>query len=221
MISGIGNASQMSSRLFSALDTKNQGYLEKSDFVSAYSKISGDSGSASSIDDVFSALDGDSDGKVTESEFASTLSKLQEELDGQFNQMRMQGKGGQGMGGMPPPPPQGGAAGLSKDELNSQLQMVGSGDSQSTSLLSKVAENFEAADTDQDGKVSFTEAMAYQQSAEQAASNDATDNAQARNEAISSDSQLMFKIMQLMHAYGSSTGNGDGSAASSLLSVTA
>ena len=225
MISGIGNASQMSSRLFSALDTKNQGYLEKSDFVSAYSKISGDS-SESSVDDVFSALDGDSDGKVTESEFASTLSKLQEELDGQFNQMRMQGKGGQGgpqgMGGMPPPPPpQAGAAGFSKDELNSQLQKVGSSDSESTSLLSKVAENFEEADTDQDGKVSFTEAMAYQQSSEQAASNDATANAQARNEANNSDSQLMFKIMQLMHAYGSSSGNGDGSAASSLLSVTA
>lgn len=235
MIGGIGNASQMSSRLFSALDTKSQGYLEKSDFVSAFSKISNSSNSSSSsstsVDDVFSALDSDSDGKVTESEFASTLSKLQEELDGQFNQMRMQGQGGhggpQGMGGMPPPPPQGNDAGFTKDELSSQLEEIGSSDSQRSSLISKVVDNFEAADTDQDGKVSFSEAMAYDQSTQQTGTSDSSDtssastSAAASSSASNSDAQIMFKIMQLMHAYGNPAHSGENSAVSSLLSVTA
>lgn len=228
MVGGIGSASQMSSRLFSALDTKNQGYLEKSDFASAYSKISGSgsggSAAASSVDDVFSALDSDSDGKVTESEFASTLAKLQEELDGQFNQMRMQGQGGhgglQGMGG-PPPPPQGGDAGFTQDELSGQLEEIGSTDSHRSSLISKVLENFEAADSDQDGKVSFSEAMAYDQATAQNGSSDVSGTSSAKAEASNSDAQVMFKIMQLMHAYGNSTGNGDGSAAFGLLSVSA
>ena len=96
MISGISSSSQLSSKLFSALDTKSQGYLEKSDFVSAFSKIASTSASTSSssasVDDVFSALDGNSDGKVTKDEFASTLAKLQE----QFDSSRMHSGGGHG-----------------------------------------------------------------------------------------------------------------------------
>ena len=89
MIGGIGSSSQMMSQLFSRLDSKSQGYIEKSDLASAFSAISGTSGNASetSVDDVFAALDSDSDGKVAESEFASTLSELQSQLDSQFDQL--------------------------------------------------------------------------------------------------------------------------------------
>ena len=180
MISGIGNASQLSSKLFSALDTKSQGFLEKSDFVSAFSKLSSSTSSSTSdstsVDDIFSALDSDKDGKVTKSEFASTLAKLQEELDSQFNQMRMQGGGGhggpQGMGGPPPPPPAD-DAGFTKDELSSQLEEAG-GDSKRSSLISNIVNNFEAADSDGDGKVSFTEAMAYDKSTQNSTASAAT-----------------------------------------------
>lgn len=86
MVSSLGSTTSIS-QLFAKLDTKSQGYLEKSDLVSAFSKIASDS-TSSTAEDVFAALDSDSDGKVTESEFSTTLSKLQEELDGQFNQMR-------------------------------------------------------------------------------------------------------------------------------------
>lgn len=219
MVSSLGNTTSIS-QLFAKLDTRSLGYLEKSDLVSAFSKIAAD-GSSSTAEDVFAALDSDSDGKVTESEFSTTLTKLQEELDSQFNQMRLQGHGGhgpQGMGGMPPPPPPQDDAGFTKEELSSQLEEIGSSDSERTSFIANVVNNFEAADADGDGKVSFAEAQAYNSSSETAG--DASASAGGTSSA-NSDAQVMFKIMQLMHAYGSFNDNSSDSALSSLLSVSA
>lgn len=221
MVSSINSNSSIS-QLFAKLDTKSQGYLEKSDLLSAFAKISGDS-SSSSADEVFQALDSDSDGKVTESEFSSKLSKLQEELDSQFNQMRMQGHGGhgpQGMGGMPPPPPQD-DAGFTKDELSSQLKEAGSTDSQRSTFISNVVQNFDAADTNGDGKVSFSEAQAYSSSSSSSTDTDTTSTTSNTTTAADSDKQVMFKIMQLMHAYGSFNDNSSNSSLSNLLSVSA
>lgn len=214
MLSGINQASQMASLLFSKLDTKSQGYLEKSDLVSAFSQIQSDT-SSSSADDVFAAFDSDSDGKVTESEFSQTLSKLQEQLDSQFNQMRMEGMNGQapqGMAGMPPPPPENDAR-FTQEELESQLDETGSTDSQRSDFISNIVENFAAADADSDGKVSFAEAQAYNESAGQ-------DSATSSQSANSSDAEIMMQIMKLIHAYGSSEQSED-SSLSSLLSVSA
>lgn len=190
--------SQMASKLFSKLDSSNQGYIEKSDLQSALSQISDSSGSSSSstssasstsssssVDDIFAKLDTDGDGKVTKDEFTSSLKKLSDELDNQFNNMRMNGFGGQqggamsAAGGMPPPPPDGGQrggaggqggsdSGFTKDQLSSQLNEIGSSDSKRASLLSNVVNNFDSADSNGDGKVSFTEAMALQQSLDSA-----------------------------------------------------
>ncbi len=182
MVSGVSNSSSLS-QLFSRLDSKGQGYLEKSDFAAAFSAI-GES-DESTIADVFAVLDGDSDGKVTESEFSSTLSQLQQELDSQFTQMRMQGMAGQGpqgmAGGMPPPPPPN-DEGFTEDELTAQLEEIGDSDSDRASLISDIVANFEAADTDSDGKVSFQEAMAYKN--EQAGETDTTAQAQAAAAAL-------------------------------------
>lgn len=172
-------------------------------------------------EDVFAALDSDSDGKVTESEFSTTLTKLQEELDSQFNQMRLQGHGGhgpQGMGGMPPPPPPQNDAGFTKEELSSQLEEIGSSDSERTSFIANVVNNFEAADADGDGKVSFAEAQAYNSSSETAGNASASAGGTS---SANSDAQVMFKIMQLMHAYGSFNDNSSDSSLSGLLSVSA
>ncbi|MBI2277597.1 MAG: EF-hand domain-containing protein [Dechloromonas sp.] len=224
MVSGINQSSQMASQLFSRLDTKNQGYIEKSDLASAFSSIASQKSDSTSADDVFAALDGDSDGKVTENELSTVLAKLQEQLDSQFNQSRMQGMGGhggaQGMAGMPPPPPPppGGDAGFTKDELSAQLESADSSDTQRTSLLNKVVENFEAADSNSDGKVSFQEAMAYDQSSSSSASSDSASATQST--ADSDEAKIMMKIMQLMHAYGS--GQDDASSGlANLLSVSA
>ena len=225
MVSTISSSTSIS-QLFTKLDTKSQGYLEKSDLISAFANIGGDNNS-SSVDDVFQALDSDSDGKVSESEFTSTLSKLQEELDSQFNQMRMHGQGGhgpQGMGGMPPPPPPQEDSGFTKEELSSQLEEIGSTDSERSSFISNVVNNFEAADADGDGKVTFQEAQAYNSQSDSSTastSDSSTTTTAAASSAANSEAQVMFKIMQLMHAYGGFSDNDSKSALSSLLSVSA
>ena len=219
MLSSINQASQMASQLFSRLDTKSQGFIEKSDLASAFSQISAKAeASTSSVDDVFTALDGNSDGKVTKDEFASVLAQLQEQMDSQ----RMQG-GAHGAGGMPPPPPPGDDAGFTKDELTSQIESADSSDTQRTELLNKIVENFEAADSDGDGKVSFTEAMAYDESTKTATTDSSSTSGSTSSTttaASNNDDQIMFKIMQLMHAY-SSGQDQEQSGLASLLSVSA
>lgn len=223
MVSGINQSSQMASLLFSRLDTKNQGYIEKSDLASAFSNIASQKSDSTSADDVFAALDGDSDGKVTETELSTVLAKLQEQLDSQFNQSRMQGMGGhgggpQGMAGMPPPPPPGDDAGFTKEELTEQLESAESSDSARNSLLSNVVDNFEAADSNSDGKVSFQEAMAYDQSSSNSAGSASASATQST--ADSDEAKIMMKIMQLMHAYGSGQDSAS-SGLANLLSVSA
>ena len=196
MVSSVSNSySSMASLLFQKLDSKSQGYLEKSDLESAFATIS-DNSSGSGIDNLFSALDTDSDGKVSESEFTSTLSQIQEQLDSQFNQMRMQGQGGhggpQGMAGMPPPPPQ--DDGFTKEELQAQLDEMGSSDSQRSSLISKVLDNFDGADTDGDGKVTFKEAMALQNSSSDKTSTSSSGATDATDTTASE--QLAAALMQ-------------------------
>lgn len=226
MLNGINQSSQMASLLFSKLDTKQQGYIEKSDLTSAFSQIAQQGTDSTSVDDVFSALDGDSDGKVTQSEFSTALSQLQQQLDSQFTQNRMQGKGGhggpQGMAGMPPPPPPANDAGFTKDELNQQLSQADGNDTQGNSLISNIVNNFAAADTNSDGKVSFQEAMAYDQSSQASTTTDSTSTTASTTANIkaSDEAQIMRKIMQLMHAYGS-VQNQETSALASQLSVSA
>lgn len=238
MISGIGQSSaHLASQIFSRLDTRQQGYIEKADLATAFSQIgdSGSSGSSSSgIDEVFTALDGDSDGKVTENELSSALGKLKEELDSQFSQMRMQGMPGQGPqgmgGGMPPPPPSGSReeesdSGFTVDELSSQLEEIGSSDSQRSSLIASIVDNFDAADSDGDGKVNRSEAMSYGESLRQTSTGGSTDSSSSSQDSGSSDSSsntaVMKKIMQLIHAYGQGGQEQSSSELLSRLSVSA
>lgn len=200
MMGSIGSsmASSWASNLFTQLDTKNQGYIEQSDLASAFSKISD---SSVDVEAVFNQLDGDSDGKVTQDEMTSALQQVAEELDSQFNNMRMQGGmgGPGGMNGMPPPPPPGDDAGFTEEELTSQLEEIGDTDSKRSELISSVLENFDAADTDGDGRVTFKEAMALDQSSGSTGNSTATDS--GTSSTASTDSDVMKQIMQLMQAY--------------------
>ena len=223
--------------LFSRLDTSGQGYIEKSDLQSALDKISSGkstSGTSSDASELFSALDTDADGKVTKEEFTDTLQKLHDTLEQQFQSSRMQTatQGGQsggvggtnGMGGMPPPPPQGNDQGFTKDQLSSQLQEAGSsGDSDRSTLISSIVQNFDAADTNGDGKVTAQEAMAYRQSTETSGSASGTSGSGSGDGAGTaaggnSDAKAMMQIMKLMHAY---MANNDTGALQSSLSVSA
>lgn len=124
------DATQMASDLFSKLDTQNKGYVEKSDLTSALSQLKAqgtESTESSTADQLFTKLDGDGDGKITEDEMKSGLKQLADELDSQFNQMRMQGGMGKmgGMNGMPPPPPPENSQGSSQDQSSSQVTETG------------------------------------------------------------------------------------------------
>lgn len=146
-ISSVGSTSWVNS-LFTKIDTKNQGYIDKSELQTALSQISSDD---TSVDQVFSKLDADSDGKISESELSDGLQKLSDELNNQFNQSRLITASED-------------ETGFSQAELTSMIEEIGDTDAKRTSLMQSIVDNFEAADTNGDGKVSNTEAMAYDQS---------------------------------------------------------
>jgi len=184
------DSSKMVDNLFAKLDTKGQGYIEKSDFQGAFDKVSSKTASA---DDVFKALDGNDDGKITKQEMSDSVTKLADQLVSQLQSMRMSGKG-VGMEG----------AGISKSDINSML------DSGTSQKLNGLVQNFDAADTNQDGTISAQELMTYQASSSTASS---TSGAQ------SEDAQVMARIMDLMATYGASSQ--DGQTSGSTLSTAA
>lgn len=224
MMNGISSAgwmqrpdpSQMANRMFSKLDSENKGYLEASDLQSAFSTI-GSTDEDGTTAELFKKLDGDGDGKVTESEFGEGFQKLAEQLDSQFHSMRMQG-GSMGMmggmGAMPPPPPVGQDQGFTEEELQAQLNQAEETDSQRTTLLTKLVNNFDEADSDGDGKVSFAEAMAYD-------NEPSTTQTSASQSSASDDGKLFAQLMKLIQAYGGPANGDNSSLNSSLLSVTA
>jgi Ca2+-binding EF-hand superfamily protein len=200
------DSSKLAEDLFSQIDSTGKGYIEKSDLESAFKQVS--SSSSSSADELFTSLDSNGDGKVTKEEMSSSLKSLMDSLDSQFQSMRMSdAMGAAGANGsMPPPPPPGNDAGFTKEELQSQLNEIGSGDSKRSGLISKVIENFDKADSNGDGKVSFKEAMAYDQSSTSSSSSTASSSdsstASSASTASTSEAQLMLQIMKLAQAYG-------------------
>ena len=164
---------------------------------------------------IFTQLDGDGDGKVTQDEMATSISKLAESLDNQFNQSRVQG----GMPPPPPPPPSGGNdESLTKDELSSKLSETSSSDSAQSALMTKVFENFEAADTNQDGEVSLQEAMAYDQANPSSTSTSTDTSTTSVASSDKTDAQVFRQIMELLHSYGNAEQSGQ-NALSSLVST--
>lgn len=201
------SAEEMASDLFSKLDSSGKGYIQESDLESALSAIIGSSSSSStdstgtaSASEIFSQLDSDGDGKVTEVEMTSGFQKLAEALDSQFEQSRMQGA-------MPPPPQN--DAGFTKDELTEQLSEIGSSDSERSSFISNVVENFDAADTNSDGKVTFQEAMAYNESSSSSSSASSSSSSSSTSSSSSStssqvtDAQVFRQLMDLLRTYDS------------------
>lgn len=214
---------EMADNLFSKLDTSGQGFIQKSDLQSAFAQISSSSqasDSSTSVDELFSQLDTDSDGKVTKQEFSDTLQKLSEQLEQQFQSSRMQGA--MQAGGMPPPPPPGGGdQGMTKEQLSSAAAEVGSTDSGLASMLSSVAENFDAADTNSDGKVSLQETIAYEQSKSSSSASSASSSSTStatQSSGADLEENVMRQIMKLMQAYGPGS---DGNTATSSLSMMA
>ncbi len=198
MMQGMGrmqrqDPAKMAEELFSKLDTSGKGYIEKSDLQTAFQSVP--ASSSSSAEDVFASLDGNSDGKVTQQEMSDSIKKLSDALDNQFQNMRMSGAmAGMGM-------QRGGDdAGLSQEDLTSQLASIGNTDSNRAGMLSSLLDNFDQVDTDSNGKVSFDETRAYKQSGQSAA---ATSNTR-------SEAEVLMQIMNLAQAYGLGGSNAGG-----------
>ncbi|MGM8062716.1 hypothetical protein [Vogesella indigofera] len=198
------DSEQMASEIFSKLDTDNQGYLEASDF-------------GSDNEDLFAALDSDSDGKVSKSELSTHLKQLEEELDSQFNALRSQGMGGMmmagGMQGMPPPPPPAGGeddAGLGQEQLSAMAADASeTGDSSAAARFAALAENFDSADSNQDGKVSFAESIAYEEA--QRSSGTGSEDGDLASADSEQDGRIMMRLMAMLRAYGSDDDSNSGS----------
>jgi len=139
---------------------------------------------------------------------------------------------------MPPPPSSSSAQGsngadegFTSDELKAQLDAIGESDAKRATLISKVLNNFSAADVDGNGKVNFAEAMQLDKASSTgttgAATVSATASAAGTQAASQSDvsaeqlqQKLMRQIMRMMQAYGTNDASGT-TTASSQLSVTA
>jgi len=86
-------------------------------------------------------------------------------------------------------------AGLTKDQLTSIASTTK--DSKLADLMSSVASNFSAADSNGDGKVSRAEAMAYKESTQSANSTDTTSSTTSSN----SSDETVKRILELLQAY--------------------
>lgn len=202
-------ASDVAQQIFSKLDTDKQGYLEASDFTSAISQLSAQQQQASG-EQVFSSLDSDSDGKLTQDELTTGIQALQDQLDSQFNAMRVQ-QGMGSMGGMPPPGGgHGGHGGHDKDKGLDQSQLsemassaAEAGDSQAASMFSQLADNFDQADADGDGKVTFSESVAYREQQQQQASsnNSKTDSSSATSLSQEMQGRVAQRLLDMLRAY--------------------
>lgn len=207
---------QMAEQAFSKLDTKGQGYLEVSDLESAFSNIasaSGSSGTATSssdatstANDLFKKLDVNSDGKVTKDEFSSGLKKLADDLENQFNQSRTSGVG-QDKGAPPPPPPSGASDTSGSTGAVSSSSATTSATATSSTSDASSTKTYEAADTNQDGKVTQKEEEAYllKLLEAKAASGGNSGSTQQSSAADSNNSEatLFKKAIQLLQAYSS------------------
>lgn len=198
---------QMADNLFSKLDTSGQGYIQQSDLQAAFDKISSTSSdSSSSVNELFSQLDTNGDDKVTKQEFSDSLRKMAEQFESAaMNQHRNEGMHSGGMNGMPSsgmmPPGGGDSAGITKEQLTSLSNDIGSTDSTASSKISNLIKNFDKADTDQDGKVSMQEAKAFDRTSSSSSTESSTDVSAATSSA-SLEKKLMQQIAQLMQAYG-------------------
>jgi hypothetical protein len=222
MVSSISGsmAASWASSLFSKLDTTNQGYIDKGGLQSAFSQAAAtDSTTASTdVDAIFTQLDADGDGKITETEFSDTLTTLMDQLYSKDGSMC----GGMGM---PPSPPGGmGAAadeGFTQDELTSMAQEIGTSDSKGSGLMASLAANFDAADTDGNGRVDRAEAMAFDQASQTDSTPASTTTATADTDTgLDGKAAALMKLIELIQSYASSDKDSDESATSGL-SITA
>lgn len=220
---------KMAEALVTNLDTTNKGYLEVADLQTAFAQGS-TANSTTAVQDaaqVFSAFDNNGDGQATTAEITTTLQALadrqQQGTNGAETGGTQESGGLNGPGAPPPPPPP-----------------AATTDTSAASTL------IDPADTNGDGVVSATEALAALQATQTTTAATNTTTATAATEASAATATtaattattetpsttrtmtdaLQRRIMQLMDAYGlqqtaQQTRTGAASTSQSGLSITA
>lgn len=207
--------SKMVDDLFSKLDTTGKGYLTKSDLQSALTQLpgsdssnsTGSTSSSANVDELFKKLDANGDGKITKDELTSGLKQLADAFGSQ-NVTSGGGKAGAPAAGGTPPSRSGNATSTSSTNSTSSTQS------------SSAAKTYDPADTNQDGKVSEQERIAYalkQLASQLHASASSTSTNSTSSTSTSSDAKIFKQFTDIMHAYGSSNIGSNNSG----LSVTA
>lgn len=161
-------STQKADQLFSHLDTAGKGAIESADLQSAFDKIAAKA--TAKADQLFSKLDANSDGTVSKEEFSGSINRLAEQLDQHYMRLRMYGE-------------QASTTGFSQDEL--------------TGLASHIANNFNTADRDGDGKISIKEAANFGK-----ANSTSALSASSTAPAESQNVELMLQVLRLMQVYG-------------------
>ena len=152
-------SAQFAEALLSVMDADASGEIDSAEFSKAALELSSIS-DESAISESLSGLDTDENGSIGLDELSSA-----------FSQMAAQGP--MAAGGPPPPPPPPPKSededdtGYTVDELTSLANETSSTDSTLSSLFETLVANFDAADENGDGRVSATEAMAYEASAKE------------------------------------------------------
>jgi Ca2+-binding EF-hand superfamily protein len=161
-------ATQKADQLFSQLDAAGKGAIESADLQSAFDKIAAKA--TAKADQLFSKLDANGDGSVNKAEFSSSINRLAEQLDQHYMHLRMHGE-------------QAGRTSFSREDL--------------TGLASHIANNFDKADRDGDGKISVKEATSLvKTNSTGALSGSSTSPAESQNV------ELMLQVLRLMQVYG-------------------
>ena len=148
----------------SSRSKEDKGYTKDELTAMANETSSTDSNLASLLSSVvenFSAADANGDGKVTSAEAMAYQRSSQEMSSGTTDASNIAASGS-----MPPPPPPPSSSneedtGYTKDELTAMASSTSSTDSKLASLFETLAQNFDDADTNSDGKVTSDEARAY------------------------------------------------------------
>ncbi len=201
-------SSQITNNIFSRMDSKNQGYIEKTDLATAFSSVNS-SKEDSDTEALFSSIDTDNDGKITKSEMSTKIESLLGQLTNnayQSKQMPPPPSGMQGMWGMPPPPPPSGEDKGVTQEQASEIA-ASTDDERLSSIMTEISENFEAADANSDGTVTREEGMAYHEANKETlvSSSSGTDTASAESDSSSKNNELyelQMRLAQLIEAYG-------------------
>tara|TARA_R110001606_G_scaffold399222_2_gene582464 strand:- start:127619 stop:128446 length:828 start_codon:yes stop_codon:yes gene_type:complete len=208
--------------MFSQLDTDGDGKVTEQELASTFQSLADEMGVRARIAEQ-NPQRAESDAPshtLEELTQMSTSDSVDENMQGIFSQLAdnfdsadsdgngslsgdeaityLESQGVERKGPPPGPPPTGDTSGLSQDELTS-MSTSDSIDTVTQSILSQLADNFDAADTNEDGKVSMAESAAYlnkDESSNQGATNTMADD---------NNRQLMNTLTELLKAYGSSS----------------